>query len=253
MLLPLFRAILMKIGNAWALTTTKVCSALNKATVMHSSQAFSLTNLWPYCVDNSSIQMIVICTLGLHISHQKERAPLHIFLKVSFQINQSFAPLLCFLAWEEHTAASLEVSVWNINCDMLNGSSVQVTSSSEPSIEEVVPKCLFSSLSPLNKLLTKDHHLSDTTGPPPTSPKELDLNMYKISFLCPFHATQHITKDCLTKGLWNMTEFPLMVCNCVFWQAHFHNMQLHIKAVQEGPNLTIIIMGNYRASNPHRP
>lgn len=49
-------------------------------------------------------------------------------------------------------AASLEVSGWNINSDMLNGSSVQVTSSSEPSTEEVAPKCLFSSLSPLNYL-----------------------------------------------------------------------------------------------------
>ena len=32
--LPLFGAILRKIGNVWALTTTKVCSALNKVRAM---------------------------------------------------------------------------------------------------------------------------------------------------------------------------------------------------------------------------
>ena len=32
--LPLFGAISMKIGNIWALTTTKVCSTLNKVRAM---------------------------------------------------------------------------------------------------------------------------------------------------------------------------------------------------------------------------
>ena len=122
--------------------------SLNKVTIMLSSlqpDEHVAVLCWQFQHSND-------CHLHpwLHISHQNEHAPLHI-LKVSFQINQSFAPLLCFLAWEEYMAASLEVSVWNINFDTLNGSSVQVTGSSESSIK-VVPKCLFSSLSPLNYL-----------------------------------------------------------------------------------------------------
>lgn len=184
----------------------------------------------------------------MHISHQNEHAPLHI-LKVSFQINQSFAPLLCFLAWEEYMAASLEVSEWNINRDMQNGSSVQVTSSSKPSIK-VVPKCLFSSLSPLNylpKIIASVIPQAPLPPPQKNSTWTCTKSLFSVLSMLP----NTLQKTVLPKDYETWQNFPWW-CVTVFSGRLVFITYSFISRLSKRGLTTIIIMGNYRAPNPHR-
>ena len=74
--------------------------------------------------DTSLLQhSIAVCRIGLQLVYLviEERAPFS-FLKVLFEINESFAPLLCFSLSRSNGGHSLSVGVvWNTSCGLLIG------------------------------------------------------------------------------------------------------------------------------------